>query len=50
MIIFCSRTKRLAGAWKEKMKLQEILNKKLEVVRSERRSMTKARRTVGVGA
>lgn len=50
MFIFLSRTKRLAGAWKERVKIQESLVRKLEVVRGERRTTTKGRRTVGVGS
>jgi hypothetical protein len=46
MFIFVARTKRLAGVWKEKRKIQESLVKKLEVVRSSRTS----RRSVGIHA
>ncbi|QDS71280.1 hypothetical protein FKW77_001071 [Venturia effusa] len=51
VVIFLSRAKRLAGVWKEKLKIQESLVRKLEVVRSERRTTTtRAKRMAGVGA
>jgi hypothetical protein len=42
MVIFCARTKKLAGVWKEKKKIQESLVRKLEVVRSSRGSRRSA--------
>jgi hypothetical protein len=48
MVIFVARTKKLAGVWKEKRKIQESLVRKLEVVRSSR--TTTSRRGVVVNA
>jgi len=48
MVIFVARTKKLAGVWKEKRKIQESLVRKLEVVRSSR--TTASRRSVAVNA